>query len=179
MRSKIVALFPVLRRIRNKALREQVILAWEMGIFEGEHNLEDLRKVPFTLLIPSCRINLVAHTRAVTSTALAIARDLIRNYGTKIKINQDYLIAGGLLHDVGKLLEYRLENNLTQKSKNGKFLRHTFSGTALAYVCGLPAEVLHMIAVHSREGDSCERSLEAMIIHHADFIHFEAQGGKV
>lgn len=178
MSSKITKLFPELRRIKSKNLREQVIFAWEMGIFEGEHNERNLKEIPFTLLIPDCKISLIAHTRGVTNTALAMAKDLRRNYGKGVAVNYDHIIAGGLLHDVGKLLEYRVEKNTTRKSRSGKFLRHTFSGTALAYLCGLPAEVLHIIAVHSREGDTTQRSLEAMIIHYADYIHFEALGGK-
>lgn len=178
MRATIVKFFPELRKIKSKELREKVILAWEMGIFEGGHKEGDLKKICFTLLIPDCKISLIQHTRAVTNTALAIAKDLTKNYGNKVKINYDYLVAGGLLHDVGKLLEYCMDKNITCKSKNGKFLRHAFSGTALACVCGVPAEVLHIIAVHSREGDFSQRSLEAMIIHYADYIHFEALGGK-
>ena len=178
MRATIVKLFPELRKIKNKELREQVILAWEMGAFEGGHQEKDLKNICFTLLIPECKISLIAHTRAVTNTALSIAQDLLRNYGSKVKINYDYLIAGGLLHDAGKLLEYSTDKTSTVKSKSGKFLRHAFSGTALAYLCGVPAEILHIIAVHSREGDFSERSVEAMIVHYADLIHFEALGGK-
>ena len=178
MRSKIIKLFPELRKIKNKELREKVILTWETGIFEGGWKESDLKKICFTLLIPDCKISLIAHTKAITSTALAIAKDLEKNYGNKIKINYDYLIAGGLLHDVGKLLEYSMDKNKISKSKNGKFLRHAFSGTALAYLCGLPIEVQHIIAVHSKEGDFSQRSIEAMIIHYADFVHFEALGGK-
>ena len=178
MRSKILKLFPELRKVKNKELREQVILAWEMGVHEGGWKEGDLKKICFTLLIPDCKVNLIDHTKAVTTTAIAIAKDLEKNYGKKVKINYDYLIAGGLLHDVGKLLEYCMDKNKTCKSKSGKFLRHAFSGTALAYLCGIPTEVLHMIAVHSKEGDFSQRSIEGMIIHYADFIHFEALGGK-
>jgi putative nucleotidyltransferase with HDIG domain len=179
MRAKILKLLPELRKIKDKELKEKVILAWEMGIFEGGYKEGDLKKICFTLLIPECKVSLIQHTRAVANTALAIAKDLTKNYVNKVKVNYDYLIAGGLLHDVGKLLEYRIDKNTVCKSKNGKFLRHSFSGTALAYVCGIPAEVLHIIAVHSKEGDTSPRSIEAMIVHYADYIHFEALGGKL
>jgi hypothetical protein len=39
---------------------------------------------------------------------------------------------------------------------------------------GLPEEVSHIVAVHSREGERSYRSPEAMVLHHADFIKFES-----
>ena len=44
---------------------------------------------------------------------------------------------------------------------------------ALAYKHGIPGEVLHIIATHSHEGDKMERSIEAIIFHHADFVDFD------
>jgi len=52
-------------------------------------------------------------------------------------------------------------------------MRHPFSGAALAYEFGLPAEVQHMIAAHAGEGDKIKRSPEATLIHKADFMSFE------
>jgi hypothetical protein len=46
-------------------------------------------------------------------------------------------------------------------------------GVALAYKHGIPAEVMHMIATHSHEGDKVERSIESIIFHHADFVDFD------
>ena len=39
---------------------------------------------------------------------------------------------------------------------------------------GLPAEVLHIIAMHAGEGNLGKRIAEAVIVHHCDFIHFES-----
>jgi hypothetical protein len=38
--------------------------------------------------------------------------------------------------------------------------------------------VVHIIASHSFEGDRTPRSVEAILVHHADFANFEALGGK-
>ena len=87
---------------------------------------------------------------------------------------RDYLIAGSLLADVGKPLEY--DKDTSGKVIQGKFgqqVRHPFSGVALAYKHGLPGEVLHIIATHSHEGDKVERSIESIIFHHADFVDFD------
>jgi hypothetical protein len=38
----------------------------------------------------------------------------------------------------------------------------------------IPQEVLHIIAAHSKEGDGARRTVEAVIVNHADFVNFEA-----
>ena len=179
MTAKIVKLFPEIEQIKNKNLRGQVVSTWEEAINEGGWRIEELDTIPFTLLIPDCKINLVTHTRAVTQTALKVAGVLLEFYKEKVEINFDLLIAGGILHDVGKLTEYTKDQDKVVKSKTGKLLRHPFSGSALAYKHGLPKEVIHMIATHAKEGNGGYRSVEAVIIHYADFINFESLGGKM
>lgn len=170
---RIDSLFPEINLITSEDLRKKVKAVWKDAIESGGWGWEEIDSIPFTLLIPDCKIGLIAHTRAVTMTALAIARTLSDNYGDKIGIDYDLLIAGSLLHDVGKLLEYVKEQGRVNKSQFGNLLRHPFSGQALAYKHGLPVEVLHMIAYHSKEGDLGKRSVEAIIVHHADFVNFE------
>ncbi len=179
MKPKINQLFPELEQIKDEELRSKVASTWLEAIEKGDWGIDELESVPFTLLIPDCQVNLVAHTRAVTQTALNVARVLLDFYKEKVEINFDLLIAGAILHDVGKILEYAKEGGKVVKSKTGKLLRHPFSGSALAYKHGLPDEVVHMIATHAKEGDRGSRSTEAMIIHYADFINFESLGGKM
>lgn len=89
-------------------------------------------------------------------------------------MNVDLTIAGALLHDVGKLLEYeRSENGYFRKTAYGKALRHPVSGAILAHACGCPQELCHIIAVHAAEGDCSIRSPEAIIVNKADFINFD------
>ncbi len=178
MKKDILKILPEIRKIKNKELREKVIQTWEEGIKLGGWKITDLKKIPFSLLLPDTKINLVEHTRAVTNTSLKVAEVVSIAYGKLVRIDKDVLIAGGILHDVGKLLEYAKAGGKIVKSSKGKFLRHPFSGSALAYKCGVPQEVLHLIAAHSHEGDEGFRSVEAVIINHADFINFEVLGGK-
>jgi len=179
MKSEIISLFPEINQIKDEDLKKKVISVWEEAIKQGGCKVGDLEKVPFTLLIPDCKTNLIEHTRAVTHTALEVAKVVLKFYKKQVKIDLDLLLAGGILHDVGKLLEYAsLEGKIT-KSRRGKLLRHPFSGASLAYKHGLPDEVIHIIATHAKEGDGGFRSVEAMIIHYSDFINFESLGGKV
>jgi putative nucleotidyltransferase with HDIG domain len=129
--------------------------------------------MPFTLLIERTQVNIINHTRAVTRSSLQIADVLLEEYKGKVSINRDYLLSGALLHDVGKLFEYEEVNGVFKKSAAGQLLRHPISGSAFAYKFGLPQEVLHIIACHSKEGDGARKTVEAVIVNHADFVNFE------
>ncbi|MFH1312149.1 MAG: HD domain-containing protein [Candidatus Eisenbacteria bacterium] len=166
-------LLPEVDLIKREELRHSVISVWQDAIDLGGWTADDLTSIPFTLLIPDCKFDLIMHTRVVTRTAVGIAETLIENYGKAVTIDMDILVAGGILHDVGKLLEYVRKGDAVVKSEKGSLLRHPFSGQALAYKHGLPFQVLHMIAYHSKEGDLGKRTTEAIIIHHADFVNFE------
>jgi putative nucleotidyltransferase with HDIG domain len=170
-------LLPELDLIQGENLRDSVAATWADAIEQGGWSVEDLTNIPFTLLIPDCKFDLIHHTRAVTKTAVAIAKTLKENYGDSVALDMDLLVAGALLHDVGKLLEYAREGNAVVKSRKGVLLRHPLSGQALAYKHGLPFEILNMIAYHSKEGDLGKRTVEGIIIHHSDFVNFEPLKG--
>ncbi len=59
------------------------------------------------------------------------------------------------------------------KSAYGKNLRHPFSGTALAVNNGVPYEIAHIIANHSKEGDGTLRSPEAVAVNKIDMLNYE------
>jgi putative nucleotidyltransferase with HDIG domain len=173
MEEKITGLLPELSEIEDDELRAKVVTAYEAALERGGWQPEDMARMPFTLLLEPCPATYAEHTRAVTRCAAAAAAVLAEAYGPRLAINRDYLFAGALLHDVGKLLEYAEEGGKFVKSKTGRMLRHPFSGAALAFELGLPAEVCHIIATHAREGDGARVTPEAIIVHHADFINFE------
>lgn len=165
-------IFEAVKLVSDGSLREKAEQVWLLGIKRGGWTMDEVFKIPFTLLIPNTRISIIEHTRAVTDCALKIAACLQASYA-QMAINRDHLIAGGLLHDVGKLLEYERIENGYRTSRNGSRLRHPVSGANLASECGLPDEVVHIIYTHSKEGDGYERSIESIIIHHSDFLNFE------
>ncbi len=159
----IQKMLPEVDRIKDKELRNGVINAWLLAIEKGKwHKIDD---IPFTLLT-KVKKTLIEHTRAVTNMAIAIA-------STRQDIDHDVLVAGALVHDVGKLLEYGRENREIVKSKHGQRVRHPISGYGIVLEAGLPLEVAHIVAAHSKEGESTGRSPEAIIIHHCDFIDFD------
>lgn len=175
MRDRLLALVPEFALIQDEALREKTIRTWELAMDEGGWTPDDLARIPFTLLINPCPASYIEHVRAVTLTALRAAEVFAQVYGERLPVNPDILVAGGLLHDIGKLVEYEnREDGMTVQTYAGKLLRHPFSGMELAARCGLPAEVLHIIAAHAGEGDKVVRSTEATLINHADFMSFHS-----
>jgi putative nucleotidyltransferase with HDIG domain len=164
---------PELALISDESLREKTLDVWIDAMGRGGWDVSDLDEIPFTLLIDT-GVSFLEHTRSVTSTAVAIAKTMKEFYGDRMPIDMDHLVSGGILHDVGKLLEYRREGGKYVKSDVGRDLRHPFSGTALAFEHGIPSDICHMIAAHAKEGDGARRMPEAHIIHHADFANFES-----
>jgi len=137
-------------------------------------NEELLHSIPFTLLAEDVQISFIDHVRAVCRICMAVDDVLTQSHGEhKTPVNRDFLIAGALLADVGKLFEYEIRDLQVVKSDFGRHIRHPFSGVGLAFKHELPSEVMHVIATHSKEGGGEKRSPEAIIFHHADFIDFE------
>ena len=174
MKDMIKRLLPEVDEINDKSLRDKVIACWEEAIDFRGWTEELLRSMPFTLLAENVKITFIDHVRAVCRMCIACDDVLSEIHGSnKTPINHDYLVAGALLADVGKLCEYEIISGKPKKSDFGRHIRHPFSGVGLAFKHGLPSEVMHIIATHSKEGAGEKRLPEGIIFHHADFIDFE------
>jgi putative nucleotidyltransferase with HDIG domain len=161
--------------IRDEKLREATGKTWELALQRSVLKADDLFKIPFTLLCgPDMKVSFMAHKQSVVHIARDAGNQMNRFYKDDLPVHMDVLIAGAILADVGKLLEYELNaEGKSVQGKYGKYLRHPFSGVSLAEQCGVPAEVCHIIATHAGEGDMVKRTTEAFIVHHADFMTFE------
>lgn len=175
-KDKIQELFSAqLAQIGDASLREKVAEVWVDGCKKGGwSSLDDLKKMPFTLLTETKGINFIEHTIAVTEGAVALARVQFDAYReVPYKIDMDRLVAGGLLHDVGKLLEIESDGaGGFRKSLNGKCARHPISGAILTAMAGLPDELVNTVACHAKEGDGRPQVIETVLIHQADFATF-------
>jgi len=143
MSEDLLKFIPEFNLIKDSCLKEKVFKVWDIALTTGGWEIKDLQRMPFTLLIEPCPCNMIEHIRGV------------------------------LLHDIGKLVEYKEENGKFSQSKLGKLVRHPISGVGLCYGQGIPEEIMHIIASHSWEGDRSKRTPEAIIVHHADFTNFE------
>ena len=171
--------FPELAQIKDKELRRKCCQCWQVGVERGGWQVEDLAKIPFTLLIPDCPVDFITHIRAVTVTAINIANTFNQFYpGENLDLNRDHLVAGAILHDLGKLLEFTRQDGKLVRSEHGKLLRHPISGANLAAELGIPPEIIHVIAGHSKEGETLPRSLISIIVHHADFVNYHTIKAK-
>lgn len=163
----------ILEKIRDEELKEKTVACWVAAAQEGGWKPEDIEKIPFTLLTETKGINLIEHTVAVTKGAAGLAKAITETYHEMpFEINWDWLYAGGLLHDVGKLKEIEYADGKYRKSYNGKCARHPISGAILAAQAGLPQEIVNIIGCHAKEGDGRPQRVETVLIHQADFATF-------
>jgi len=167
-------LWPEIEWIKDEDLRLKTIATWELALKKSALKAEDLNIIPFTLLAgPDLKVSFMDHKRAVVHIARESGLKFNEFFGTNMPVDMDVLIAGAILADVGKLLEYELDTDGKCIQGNyGAYLRHPFSGVSLAEQCGVPARVCHIIAAHAAEGEHVRRSVEACIVHHADFMTF-------
>lgn len=175
---QVAALFPNIMDINDATLRDKVAAVWSEAIETGcggkGWTVEELRAVPFTLLAGDIDLRYIEHLNSCVRQCIAIAGVLGEVFGDRVPINMDHLIAGALLADVGKPLEFdKDEAGHVVQGSFGKMLRHPFSGVAMCYKHGIPPEVMHIVATHSHEGDKVQRSIESIIFHHADFVDFD------
>jgi len=172
LRQAVERLWPELEWIEDRSLRDKVAATWVRAFELSPLAPDDLNRIPFTLLIPNCPATFMEHKRCVVHIARRSAEAMREFLGRGLAIDFDTVIAGAILADVGKLLEYEVVDGKTRQSQRGEFLRHPFTGVALAMECGVPEAVCHIIAAHAAEGDLVKRTTEAIIVHHADFMSY-------
>jgi len=172
MRDAVKRLWPELEWISDEKLREKALNTWVKGFELSPLEPDDLHNIPFTLLIPDCPASFMEHKRCVVHISRSAAKAMQEQLGKALAIDMDTVIAGAILADVGKMLEYEKVDGKVTQSARGKALRHPFTGVHLAMSCGIPDEVCHIIAAHATEGNLVKRSTEAYIVHHADFMSY-------
>ncbi len=161
-------------KMQDKDLADKVIDTWTKCATDGGwKSVEEIEEIPFTLLTETEGVNLIEHTIAVTKGALGLAEAMISTYRkVPFDINIDWVIAGGILHDVGKLMEIEKVGDKFQKSYAGKCARHPISGAIAAAQMGLPIEIQNIIICHAKEGEGRPQRIEGVFVHQADFATF-------
>lgn len=178
MCSQLVELIPEFKAIGDECLRGQTLAVWDEALALGGWTASDLCTMPFTLLAEGVQVSFAEHVSTVARLCLAMDAVLRQAYGERFQGNRDVLLAGALLADVGKLIEFQREDGCYRFADMYHYLRHPFTGVALAYKHGLPEAVMHIIATHSWEGDKFKRRPESIIFHHADFTDFDLERYK-
>ena len=171
----VVDLLPEIQEIADLNVRQKVIRCWLMALERSEWNkIEDMPWSPGAAEF----ITNIQHTRGVARIGMAIARTIIssQDLAPGVSISLDTVIAGCLLHDMGKMLEYAGPSNKKgEKTPLGKRMKHDILGVHLAIEAGLDAEIVHCIEAHrqleSLTGSWYTSSLESKIVGWADHIH--------
>ena len=174
MDKNVLKLWPEIKWIKDEEIRENTAKVWELALERSVLTAEDLKRIPFTLLCgPDLKVTFMDHKRSVVHIARDAGNKINEMYHGELTCDMDVLISGAILCDVGKLLEYIIdENGKAIQGTYGKYLRHPFSGVSIAEECGIPAEISHIIAAHAGEGNMIKRTTEAYVVHHADFMTF-------
>jgi putative nucleotidyltransferase with HDIG domain len=169
---EVLSKFPDIAEIKGEPLRKKVLRVWARA-FEP-HVWSDVDRIPMSPGGPRklAKHSLIDHTRCVTMTA----RDLTNNL-TKVhhlKIEMDAVIAGAVLHDVGKSLMGRMEGGKFVVTDEGRKLTHIVLGSMLAKEEGLPLDIIHAIFAHTVpyvtfKATVPPQTIEALIVHYADF----------
>ncbi len=165
----------LLDQIYDKELRAKTVNVWVEGCRQGGwESVDQLHKMPFTLLTDTHGVSFIEHNIAVTKGAIGLAKAQLETYGNlPYDIDMDRLIIGGLLHDIGKLLEFEPDGKGGyQKSLAGKCMRHPISGAVMAKEAGFDDKIANIIACHAKEGDGRPQVIETVLIHQADFATF-------
>ena len=106
--------------------------------------------------------------------ALVIRNEMAESFADLggVEVSTDDVIAGGLLHDVGKAFEFDPQNQKRWQADSRKTgfpaMRHSVYGGYVALSVGLPEEIAHLISAHSSEGNLIEKSVACVMVREGD-----------
>ena len=185
LRRQVREELPEVALIGDQALQSKVVEAWAYAIANASFtSIRDIPPAGNPDVNEAKRGDQTDHLRGVTRLAMAIAKEMGGAY-PELEINMDVIIAGGLVHDVGKAWEFDPVNRERWKQSQKHFgrpsVRHPAYGAHICLTVGLPEEVAHIAMAHSGEGELLLRSLECMIVHQADYTFWNTllAGGEL
>ena len=170
----LVQLFPAFLEIQDEALRFRSLEAMRLAMEQGGWNQENIALCPVTLNWKNCDISWVEHVTDVTAMCMAQFDGLEKYYRRhNVPFSRDMVVAGALLHDIGKLTEFTEQNGTVVHGKDYELMRHPLSGALIAARAGAPNMLIHLIATHSFEGDKSYHTSESMFVRTIDMFVFE------
>ncbi len=172
LRASVRESLPEIDWIGDATLREQVVEVHARALAETRfRRIEDIPPSGVPDSPPMTRGTQADHYRATATMAVGLARGL-QDVLPHVEIDHDILVAGALVHDVGKAYEYEHWDRWeTDRARTGSpSIRHPAYGAHLALEVGLPEPVVHCVAVHSylAEGAFVRASVETTIVQYAD-----------
>jgi putative nucleotidyltransferase with HDIG domain len=185
LRRQVRQELPEIQLIADRELQQKVVEAWAYALANSTFkSIHDIPPAGNPDVNEAKRGDQTDHLRGVTRLAIGIAKEMGSAY-PELEINTDVIIAGGLVHDVGKAWEFDPANRdrwkRAQKRHGRPSIRHPAYGAHICLTVGLPEEVAHIAMAHSGEGELLLRSLECMIVHQADYTFWNTllAGGQL
>ena len=172
--AKLKDLLDIAKKIKDPDLRkktEDILKRPSLShkSLEAKYPKTGIKEVPASVGFHHTQTGgLLEHTYSVTLLSIAVAEALEKSYGQKL--DMDSLIAGALVHDIGKLWIFRKKGGAWQM--NDSIMDHTVLGSAELYSRGFPEKVIHMVASSHSEPDGLlpPQTLEALILHTLDSL---------
>jgi len=164
----------IAEKIKDKKLRDKVVAMLkkpEAGNPQFVYPAASFEKIPAWAMGAHHNYDggELDHSVSTTKIALKLAEQFEEAYD--IKVDHDYLIAGALLHDIGKVFILKKEGN--QWSFTGCHMDHADLSGQMLFAAGFPEEVVHIVASHggdAGQAGAAPRTLEAIIVFHADVL---------
>lgn len=164
-------------KIKDKDLRKKVMdLIKDLKLSNKEfqkYKAEDIEKAASVFAVGSSSLgpverDVLNHTITLSEFCLEAAKLFKEQYG--LGLNEDYLLAATILHDLMKCFEYN-RDAVGDLEPTGIMLDHTMLAVAELYSRGFPEEVIHIVASHFGEGGPTPpRSFEALTLHYLDTL---------
>ena len=174
MRQELVNLLPEIEKVGCQALRESVIETWISALEDCHQAPAVLLDMPASMKLKDRGFSLVHHVLGVCQVAEAAYVTFNQTFPQPpVKLDFDVLMAGALLHDVGKIAELEKTPGGWQWRRQSHYVRHAYTGVYYAMKNHVPDSVLQIIAYHSGEADVIPRSAEAEVVHIADDMVFK------
>lgn len=169
-----VDLFPMFKEIKDAELRNLSAKAMADAANEGGWSEETIALCPVTLRVKDCDVSWIEHVGDVTSMCIMEFDYLYKYYQRhNVPFDRDAVIAGALLHDIGKLLEAEYHEGSVRHRPGSELMRHPLSGALIASKAGLPDRIVHLIAVHSFEGDRSFQTPESSFVRSVDMFVYK------
>ena len=171
-RERFFELFPEVDSISDAELKESCYRSFADAMESGGWDEESMMRAPCAVHgFKNTPVTGIMHIQDAVRLCTMICDYLLEHYGQYVPCNRDFVIAGAVLHDIGKFIEYRItDDGEPYDSAEANYLRHPLAGAIIASRNGVPKEVVHIIATHSFEGKNSYASVESTIVKSTETI---------
>ena len=173
-REELCRELPFLTILDDPSLRALVERIWSrLWAESGLQHLADASWFTVTRQERRTTTRLVEHIRQCGYAAIALS-SVANRQGSKVDMN--LLVAGASLVDVDKLVMANHQEGTG--SEIARYTLHAVYGAHVALTEGAPLPLVNIILSHSKNTGVRPQTLEALIVHYADYAVFDMRNMK-